>query len=162
MRIVRLALSHVALAALDQSVLDEGSRVVVSCDDATTVVAMAAQADRFSEPVGVWLEVDGDYPAQLVARDVATLSWLIALDTVVVAAPTLASDHARVVEALLSDDEVTLRTDVATIVGAYNRPAPPRAIEVWSFDGTQLRRGTTTLREVASQERSGGLATVYE
>jgi hypothetical protein len=162
MELVHLRLEQAALADLDDLDTERGTlRIVVSCSDATTVVAVAAHADHLDGPIGVWLEVDDGYPAQLCARDVATLSWLVHLDVVVVAAASLASQHAQVVEALLSDDEVTIHNDVANVVGAYNRPAPPRPVEVWSFDGTELRLGTRALRALATVPRRGGLATTY-
>ena len=80
-----------------------------------------------TRPLGVWLVLSEDYSAQIAARDVATLSWLIALDTVVVSARVDRSPAREVLEALLTNDEVNLTNDVATLVGAYNRPAPPSA-----------------------------------
>ena len=162
MDLVHVVLSLAALEELDVAKLVSAtSRTVVTCDDATTVVALAAQADRLVGPIGVWLAVDGDYPAQLAARDVATLSWLIDLDTVVIGAASAADQHAQVVEALLSDDEVTIENDVATVVGAFNRPAPPREVRVWSCDGAELRRGDQTLVAYSTAPRWGGVATSY-
>lgn len=134
--------------------------VVVSVLDADTIVALGSLHDRLMRPIGVWLEVSADYSAQLAARDVATLSWLIPLDTAVVGGAR-AESSARVLEALLTNDEVNFVNDVATLVGAYNRPAPPTPVAVWSFDGTQLRRRDEVLREVSSQSSGAGVLTTY-
>jgi|GEM_PF-224110 len=162
MDLVHLVLTLAALEELDLASLAEApERTVLSCSDATTVVALAAQADRLVGPIGVWLAVDGDYRAQLAARDVATLSWLVELDTVVIGAPSAARQHARIVEALLSDDEVTIVNDVATVRGAYNRPSPPRDVQVWSSDGAELHRGARSLVAHSTVPRWGGVATTY-
>ncbi len=116
----------------------------LSCADATTVEIAAALRGTSGEPRGVWIEVTPDYPAALVARDVATLSWLITLDHVVIESSRSPAAQAEVVRALLGDAEVTLRNEVATLRGAYNRPAPPRPVTVWWSDGS-LHEGETTL-----------------
>ena len=89
----------------------------------------------------------------MAGRDVATLSWLVPLDTVVVSAAS-AEGSAQVVEALLTNDEVNFTNGVATLVGAFNRPAPPAPIAVWSWDGALLRHGDEALREVSVDVRS--------
>jgi hypothetical protein len=66
---------------------------------------------------------------------------------VVISAASSAPSHADVVTALLTDDEVNFANDVATLRGAYNRPAPPRPVAVWSFDGTTIRRDDEALIE---------------
>lgn len=119
--------------------------VVVGCTDADTVIAVAALRERVSRPLGVWLVLSDDYSAQIAARDVATLSWLIPISRVVIERGIDAPAHADVVRALLTNDEVNIVNDAATIRGAYNRPAPPTLIDVWSFDGAQLRLAETVL-----------------
>jgi hypothetical protein len=99
--------------------------VVVSVIDADTIVALSSLHDGAQSRIGAWLEISVDHPAQMAARDVKTLSWLVTLDTVVVSGPH-AEASAQVLEALLTNDEVNFTNGVATIVGAYNRPAPPR------------------------------------
>jgi len=135
-------------------------QVVVSVRDADPIIALGALHDRLTSPLGVWLELSEGYSAQLAARDVATLSWLVPLDAVVVSS-TNAPASAQVLEALLTDDEVNFSNEVATIVGAYNRPAPPRPIAVWSFDGSTLRHADELLREASSSSSDGGDVTVF-
>jgi hypothetical protein len=150
-----MALSRLlfALANLDE-VADYANDhdVVVGCTDADTVIAVAALRGRVTRPLGLWLVLSADYSAQLAARDVATLSWLVTIGDVVVEHDGDAPAHADVVRALLTNDEVTIVNDVAAIRGAYNRPAPPTAIDVWSFNGSQLRSGERPL-SVSSNER---------
>ena len=135
--------------------------VVLDCADADTVIVAGSLKDRWPGPIGVWLEVAREYPAQLAARDVATLSWLIELDHVVVSAEQSAESHADVVRALLTNDEVNFSNDVATIVGAYNRPAPPRPLAVWSLDGTTLRHESEALIQVDSTSTPVGELTRF-
>src|SRR5665213_974554 len=73
------------------------------CSDADTVITTASLAGHLVAPIGVWLIISKEYPAQLAARDVAVLS------------------------------------------GAYNRPAPPSPITVWSSEGTSLSDGDVLL-----------------
>jgi len=56
---------------------------------------------------------------------------------------------------------VLIEPAVATLVGAYNRPAPPTPVAVWSFDGTHLRRGDEVLREASSESSGVGDVTTY-
>jgi hypothetical protein len=158
MALARLDVRFDSLDALVDTV--QVRHVVVSIIDADTIVALGSLHDRFARPIGVWLELSDDYSAQMAARDVATLSWLIPLDTVVVGAPT-AEPSAQVFEALLTNDEVNFTNGVATLVGAYNRPAPPTPIAVWSFDGTHLRRGDEVLREVSRESSDAGEVTTF-
>jgi hypothetical protein len=134
--------------------------VVVSIVDADTIVTLASRHDQVTRPVGVWLELSDDYPPQMAARDVKTLSWLVPLECVVVGGPH-AEARARVLEALLSDDEVNFTNAAATLVGAYNRPKPPRPVAVWSWDGAILQYGDDVLREASSQTNELGESTTY-
>jgi hypothetical protein len=136
--------------------------VVFGCTDADTVIAVAALRERVSRPIGLWLVLDPDYSAQLAARDIATLSWLVALGPVVIEHGSDAAAHADIVRALLTNDEVNIANDVATIRGAYNRPAPPTPLDVWSVHGTELRRGETVLRIAANEELAFGERTDFE
>ena len=130
--------------------------VVVGCTDADTVIAVASLRDRLTRPIGLWLVLSDDYAAQLAARDVATLSWLVTLGPVVIERGRDAAAHADVVRALLTNDEVNVVNDAATIRGAYNRPAPPYAIDVWSFDGAELRLGSTELSARSNESLAFG------
>ena len=105
-------------------------------------------------PLGVWLELSEDYSAQMAARDVATLSWLVALDTVVVSADD-AEARAQVVEALLTNDEVNFTNGVATVVGCV-QPAGAagtgRGVELGRDVAATRRRGAARglVRDVAA------------
>jgi hypothetical protein len=158
MALVRLNVRFDNLGAL----VDYASahHVVASVLDADTIVALSSLHDALKAPVGVWLELSEDYSAQMAARDVKTLSWLVTLDTVVVSGAH-AEASAQVLEALLTNDEVHFTNGVATIVGAYNRPAPPQPIAVWRFDGESLRRGEEVLGEASSDVTEVGDATTY-
>jgi hypothetical protein len=158
MALVRL---DVRFASLDALVEEANARhVVVSVVDADTIIAVGSLHDRLQRPIGVWLQLAEDYSAQLAARDVATLSWLVPLDSAVVSSTT-AEASTQVVEALLTNDEVNFTNAVATLVGAYNRPAPPTPVTVWSFDGTYLRHGDEVLRESSSESSDVGDVTTY-
>jgi hypothetical protein len=156
MTLVRLDVRFDALDALVDEI--NARHLLVSITDADSVVALGSLHDRVTGSLGVWLELSDDYSAQMAARDVATLSWLVPLDTVVVSA-TRAESSAQVVEALLTNDEVNFTNDVANLVGAYNRPAPPTPITVWSWDGTLLRHGDETLQVVSSESSDLGVTT---
>jgi hypothetical protein len=158
MALVRLDVRFESLDALVEEV--NHRHVVVSVVDADTIITLGSLHDRLQRPIGVWLELSDDYSAQLAARDVATLSWLVPLDTAVVSSDA-AEASAQVVEALLTNDEVNFTNGVATLVGAYNRPAPPTPVAVWSWDGTHLRRGDGVLREVSSASNDVGDVTTY-
>src|ERR1019366_4036641 len=80
--------------------------VLFRCADADTVVVAASMSGSLTRPLGVWLAVDETYPAQLAARDVATLAALVPLCDVVIDARTFFEEHAEVVRALLTNDEV--------------------------------------------------------
>jgi hypothetical protein len=137
------------------------SPLVVSCHDANTVMVAAALRDLLPTPIGVWLEATPDYPAALVARDVATLSWLVPLRHVVISAGSSPGAHAEVVRALLTNDEVNLRNDVATITGAYNRPAPPEPVLVWASEGEDLVTDGHALHRTSRVEIDAGTLTTF-
>ncbi|HUX04792.1 MAG TPA: hypothetical protein VMV53_07825 [Acidimicrobiales bacterium] len=159
MELARLHSSLGRLDAIDRYVGESRVPVVLSCADADTVMVAAALRAQHP-PAGVWLEVSEDYLAQLAARDVSTLAWLVNLDHVVVA-----GEHARaqaeVVRALLGDHEVNFANEVAALRGAYNRPAPPHAITVWSFDGEELATPGAALHLASRREVSSGVVSDF-
>lgn len=150
---MRLARFDVDLRGLENAPvhLSEGGRpVVFRVLDADPVVAVAGACVDWLGPWGLWLRASEDYSAGLIARDVKTLSHLLELDHVVVEADRDAHLHAEVVAALLSGERVTLHNAVATITNAYNRPAPPRTITVWSAQDEVLRHDSSVLQARAS------------
>ncbi len=159
MALVRL---DVPLARLGDVARCAGSqRVVYSCPDANTVMCAAALRADLHRPFGVWIEVGPDYSAQMAARDVKTLSWIIDLDDVVISATHEARQQADVVRALLTNDEVNYANDVATIRAAFNRPAPPHPVTVWSWNGTELRSSDEVLHLLSSDVNEVGETTTY-
>jgi hypothetical protein len=162
MELIRLSTTLANLENVPIVLDQQSSSLVLRFDDADTVMAVASLRGSLGGPVGVWLEVDAsDYPAALAARDVATLSRLIGIDHVVIEAKSNAPAHAEVVAALLTNDEVNLVNDVATLRAAYNRPAPPSPITVWSYDGEALRSSDRVLDEHASSWSVAGTLTVF-
>ncbi len=85
MALARLNVRFDELLALEDYA--KAHHVVVSVIDADSVIALSSLHDLLKAPIGVWLELSEDYSAQIAARDVKTLSWLVALDTVVVSGP---------------------------------------------------------------------------
>jgi hypothetical protein len=160
MELVHLSTSLAHLEEASAWVHEQPSPVVLSVKDANTVIAVAAQRDHWGAALGVWLEVGDGYSASLCARDVKTLSWLVDLEHVVVSAQR-APEHATVVAAMLTDEEVSIVTDVATIRGAFNRPTPPRPVRVWSFDGTTLRSDAEVLGATSRSSVGFGEVTTY-
>jgi hypothetical protein len=158
MELIRLATNLANLESVPIVLDQQSSSLVLKFTDADTV--MAAASLRGS--LGVWLEVDpDDDPAALAARDVATLSWLIGLDHVVIEARANALAHAEVVSALLTNDEVNFVNGVASLRGAYNRPAPPSPLTVWSYDGEALRSADRVLDEHASSWSVAGTLSIF-
>jgi hypothetical protein len=147
MELTRLTAPLAQLGDVASHVSAHANMVVLECSDADTIMAAATLSGELDRPIGVWLEITSGYTAAICARDLATLSWLIDVEHVVVAAREKSQSHADVVEALLTNDEVNITNDVAVIAHAYNRPAPPKPITVWNFDGTAVRRGVTELIE---------------
>jgi hypothetical protein len=126
------------LDACDEVVpyLRAGDLLQVRNGDAPMVAA--ARGEAWIPGVGLWIVVDDEHPASLVARDVATLSYLVELGPVVIEATHRATQHAQIVRALLTNDEVNFTIDVATLVAAYNRPAPRVELAVGSCEGDVL------------------------
>ena len=147
MELTRLTAPLAHLGDVASVVSEKTGPIVIKCRDADSVMATASLRGQLDRPVGVWLEVSPEYSASLAARDVATLSWLIDLEHVVIGAEQLAPSQADVVEALLTDDEVNFVNEVTVLARAYNRPAPPKPITVWSYDGKTVQRGDVTLME---------------
>ncbi|MDE3065553.1 MAG: hypothetical protein KGJ36_07775 [Acidobacteriota bacterium] len=149
------------LAARDAvPALAAGSPMVLACPDGSAVMVAASLRERLGSPLGVWLSVSASYPAALAARDVATLSHLIDLEHVVVDGEN-ASASAAAVRALLSDEPVDFANEAATLRGAYNRPAPPRPVRVWSVDGDALVGDGIRLRARGRAASGAGEVTSY-
>jgi hypothetical protein len=159
--IVRLSTTRASLERVPTFVADHDLAVVFDCVDANTIICAAALRDQWTSPIGVWLEVSHEYPAQMCARDVKTLSWLVELDNVVVSAADNAHSHAQVVRALLTNDEVNFSNEVATLIGAYNRPAPARALHVWSSTGGVLENDGLVLSQLSVTDTELGQLSAY-
>jgi hypothetical protein len=146
MQLARLDVTSADLENLPVLISEEDRPLVISVKDADTVTILAGVSAEWAGSWGVWLLASEDYPAALIARDVKTLAVLMEIDHVVIEAVEDARAHAEVVSALLSDDEVTLHNAVANITAAYNRPAPPRPVCVWSVEGDTLVHEERVLR----------------
>jgi hypothetical protein len=144
-RLARLDVTFADLALLPVLVSSDERPLVIRVIDADTVTSLAGVGLDWSGSWGVWLDAGQSYSAGLIARDVKTLSTLWEIDHVVVDAPAHAAAYADVVAALLGEGEVTLHNEVANITAAYNRPAPPRPVTVWSVEGDTLRQGERVL-----------------
>jgi hypothetical protein len=160
MELARLTCPLAARERVGELAAASAGPLVVDCPDASAAVLTAWLGARVGGPLGIWLRVSEGYRAALAARDVATLAWLVDLELVVVEGER-AAEQAEVVAALLSDEEVTFANAVATLRGAYNRPAPPRTIQVWSYDGTSLAREGDVLVEVGSTPSPAGEVTLF-
>jgi hypothetical protein len=141
--------------------LSLASTTVFDCSDADTVIVVASLADQLTSEVGVWLRVSADYSAQLCARDVKTLSHLVALRHVVIDAERRSPAHAEVVRALLTNDEINFDNELVSIRAAYNRPAPPEPLTVWSMEGETLTSELSTIRAQRSLSREGAELTYF-
>jgi hypothetical protein len=141
--------------------LSLASTALFDCSDADTVITVASLRDRLTTDVGVWLRVSADYSAQLCARDVKTLSHLVALRHVVIDAESRSRAHAEIVRALLTNDEINFTNELVTIRGAYNRPAPPAPLTVWSEEDGTLTSELSTLHAERSTTRDGAELTWY-
>jgi hypothetical protein len=136
--------------------------VLFQCSDANTVLVSASLSSSLGRPFGVWLKVSDEYPAQLAARDIATLATLVPLGHVVIEASMLLEEHVDVVRALLTNDEVNFSNDVATLSGAYNRPAPSPPLVVWSSDTKCLFNGSDILTPRRVDTNDVGKFTYFE
>jgi hypothetical protein len=158
-----MELIHVATNFAHRGSVVDGSNECTIAEflDGDTVMVTASLRSQFLNGVGVWLRVGSDYPAQLAARDVATLSHLIPLRHVVVEARFDVELHSDVLRALLTDDEVTFANGVATLRSAFNRPAPPSPVMVWSFGSDSLTSAERVLRRGRTQISATCERTVY-
>ena len=112
--------------------------------------------------MGAWLRVTEGYRAQIVARDVRTLSVLTNLRHVVIEAADRANEHADIVRVLLSGEEVNYSNSVATLTHAFSRPAPPRPLTVWSYDNQELTSPEGTLHQVPREALGDAELTYFE
>ena len=140
------------------AVVAENADVVLLAGESPALVL--ASLSGGVAPRGLWLAVDEDYPAPLVARDVATVSWLTDLEHVVIEGENAAA-AAAAVAALLTNDEVNFANEAATLRGAYNRPAPPRPITLWHAAGESLVCDATRLTLRARRSSPAGELTDY-
>jgi hypothetical protein len=159
MELVRLVAPFEHRGALIDLSLE--TTALFDCSDADTVIVLASMRDRLRSELGVWLTVSADYSAQLCARDVKTLSHLVALRHVVIHAESRSFAHAEIVRALLTNDEVNFDNELATIRGAYNRPAPPAPLTVWSADGGAITSELETLNIERSVTREAAELTYF-
>lgn len=159
-----MELVHVAATASqrDEVVALAARHVILfQSTDAETVLVAASFVNRVTSDFGVWLTVSAAYPAQLAARDVATLAALVPLRHVVIEARSTAHEHADVVRALLTNDEVNFTNSVVRLVGAFNRPAPPEPITVWSYDAGRLTSGGELLTRRRVEDGDAGEMTFF-
>ncbi|NNN07988.1 MAG: hypothetical protein HKL85_02200 [Acidimicrobiaceae bacterium] len=151
MQLARLDVTSTELEDLPVLVSEEDRPLVIRVSDADAVTILAGVSAEWAGSWGVWLRASDDYPASLIARDVKTLAALMEIDHVVIEAAHDAHAHAEIVTAMLSDDEVTVHNSVATITGAYNRPAPPRPVCVWSVEEDTLVHAERVLHRSESR-----------
>jgi hypothetical protein len=159
MRLVRVVASRASRSALAAFT---DATPVFRCDDADTAIVLGSWSDALTSEVGVWLRVTDGYSAQIVARDVRTLSVLTNLRHVVIEAADRANEHADVVRLLLSGEEVNFSNSVATLTHAFSRPAPPRPLTVWSYEDTELTSPEGTLREMPRDAPGDAALTYFE
>jgi hypothetical protein len=159
MRLVRVVASSASSSVLTQF---PDTTPVFRCSDADTAIVLGSWSDAATRDVGVWLRVSDGYRAQIAARDVRTLSVLTDLRHVVIEAADRASEHADIVRALLSGEEVNLSNSVATLTHAFSRPAPPRPLTVWSYENSELKSPEGTLREVPAGAPGDAALTYFE
>ena len=149
-------------AARDVETLHDEPTPLFACSNADTAIVLASLRDRLSREVGVWLHVSEGYPAQIATRDIRTLSVLLDLRDVVIEAPESALEHAAIVRALLSGDEVNLSNSVATLTHVVSRPVPPRPITVWAYDSGELTNSESTLHVAATRHQGASELTYFE
>jgi hypothetical protein len=159
MRLVRVIASRVSKGALTEI---NDATPVFRCSDADTAIVLGSWSNALSNDVGVWLRVTEGYSAQIVARDVRTLSVLTNLRHVVIEAADRASERADIVRELLSGEEVNFSNSVATLTHVFSRPAPPRPLTVWSYDNAELKSPEGSLREVPREAPDDAELTYFE
>ena len=123
------------------TIAEAGFGDVLRVIDVDPVVFLGGRTDLQGNVWGVWLDGYEGYPPQLMARDIKTLSHLIALGHVIVSCDGPAQPYAAVVRALLTDQVVNFRNEVATLTNAVNRPAPRRPITLWHHEGMAIVSG---------------------
>jgi hypothetical protein len=159
MRLVRVVASRSSSGALAEV---GDATPLFRCNDADTAIVLGSWADALTGDVGVWLRVTDGYSAQIVARDVRTLSVLMDLRHVIIEAADRASEHADIVRVLLSGKEVDFANSVATLTHVFSRPAPPRPLTVWSYRNGELASPEGTLREVPRSAPADKSLTYFE
>jgi hypothetical protein len=159
MRLARVVASRASSRALTDTA---AATPVFRCNDADTAIVLGSWSDAVEGEVGVWLRVSDGYRAQIVARDVRTLSVLMNLRHVVVEAADRADEHADVVRVLLSGEEVSFSNSVATLTHAFSRPAPPRPLTVWSYENGELTCPAGSLRAVPRDAAADEALTYFE
>jgi hypothetical protein len=149
-------------AARDFESLHDEPTPLFECSDANTAIVLASLRDHLSREVGVWLSVSEEYPAQMATRDVRTLAVLMDLRHVVIEAADRVYEHAEIVRALLSGEEVNLSNSVATLTHVVSRPVPPRSITVWGFESGQLVSPEVTLGAATTHRHRTSELTYFE
>lgn len=114
--------------------------------DGDVIQCAVAVGLRMAGSLGLWLRCGEDYPAPLVARDVASVAHLVDVDRVVVDASTHPREHAEIVRAMLENDCVTLANAAGFVRDARNRPQPPAPIEVLAYVEPYLEGGQRRLK----------------
>jgi len=137
LNIFRAPLSHVeAYAEFAQRNVS-----VYDCTNYSVFEALASLSGKTSAPMGLFVELSDFYGGNLVARDIASVSQVVHIDNVVIAAPRFAKSHAQAIRRLLTGEIVRIRNRAVQLDGAFCRPAPPRAIKVWVLEGEELTSG---------------------
>jgi hypothetical protein len=135
---------------------------IYRCADGDTAIAFASWCQHVTRDVGVWLRVSPDYPPQIAARDVRTLSVLSDLRHVVIEAPDRVGEYAQVVRVLTGGHEVTFSNSVATLTQVVSRPTPRPPLTVWSYENRRLTSDQGTLLEGKSHHAPPAQLTYFE
>jgi hypothetical protein len=159
MRLIRVVASRASIGPLTES---GDATPVFRCNDGDSAIVLGSWSDALTREVGVWLRVTDGYRAQIVARDVRTLSVLMNLRHVVIEAPDRARERAEVVRALLTGEEANLSNSVATLTHVFSRPAPPRPLTVWSYGNAELTSPEGSLRQVPRDASADAELTYFE
>ncbi len=157
MGLTRLEASTSALEVLARVIEVQPRPVLLG---GSSPVLLAAALALRAPVAGVWLRPGPEYPASLAARDVATLAWITPIAHVVVEAERAPAQLAAL-GALLTNDEVTFSNEVASLAGAYNRPAPPTALVLWRLEGDTLVGDAGRLRAQAPRLSEAGTLVDY-